>query len=772
MIEVKRYLSNTNVNAPFFLACGDENYESTKNQLVELGLKPVRLSDCCSAPDKPPSLDKLFEEIDFADIDGSSGDKKIVILGLGEYLAFRGEDEAFKRLDSLKDKKVGNARVVLLLRGVSSIIQRIQQAEAKRSVERYIYFTSFTNSFLSVAVCPSELDLPASIGIKGMLFDFENGKSIVSVKTNADFGRTMFAVRKINSAYDGVKHIIPTFNLAESFGTAEQWREFLSAVTTAGGKFNKLFLGFDNRPENLITLCLNGTNYKNWLYFIALKLKSSEIDNPYLKYVAEITSDFADLKKNIVGAISDIDHTDSRFDEFYTERKLLIGRLLAEKKLSEADIAAFVSDNRRNPVEGLYKLTDLTLTERKELVALFATIATQDVIKRVNLVYSFLADYLWKYTFTDPKSTANLNVLLTDYFNSYKWQKVTNNINDDFLSQVESLAKERKYNGLRTRTEVLNGVLEKENTHLYWIDALGVEFLGFVQKICEQKGLSLQIHIAQADLPTITAANNNFYVDWVGKKEKEKHLDEIKHKESGGYNYETENLPIHLAEELDVIANLLEKIATELALHKYKKALIVSDHGASRLAVINGQEEKYDADEKGKHSGRICKRPAGYAPTSTNLPFATESSDGQYLVLANYGRFKGSRKANVEVHGGATLEEVVVPIIEIMLSSPDTSIELLNSDRIYSSFRKPLEFTLFSKAELQSVRVTIKGQSIPYIAKKTDKNHYHVITDIKRGGKYSADVFDGDSLIGKLTIDVKSETQKKSDSDDFDNLFN
>ena len=28
-------------------------------------------------------------------------------------------------------------------------------------------------------------------------------------------------------------------------------------------------------------------------------------------------------------------------------------------------------------------------------------------------------------------------------------------------------------------------------------------------------------------------------------------------------------------------------------------------------------------------------------------------------------RFKGGRKANVEVHGGASLEEVAVPIIEI-----------------------------------------------------------------------------------------------------------
>lgn len=42
---------------------------------------------------------------------------------------------------------------------------------------------------------------------------------------------------------------------------------------------------------------------------------------------------------------------------------------------------------------------------------------------------------------------------------------------------------------------------------------------------------------------------------------------------------------------------------------------------------------------------------------------ATEENG--FWCLANYDRFKGGRKANVEVHGGASLEEVAVPIVEI-----------------------------------------------------------------------------------------------------------
>ena len=98
MNEVKKYLSNTSVNAPFFLVVGDGNYESIKALLLEVGLKPVKVSDLCRSADKRPNLDSLIGNVDFADIDGQSRDKKIVILGLGEYLALCGDEAAFDLL--------------------------------------------------------------------------------------------------------------------------------------------------------------------------------------------------------------------------------------------------------------------------------------------------------------------------------------------------------------------------------------------------------------------------------------------------------------------------------------------------------------------------------------------------------------------------------------------------------------------------------------------------------------------------------------------------
>jgi hypothetical protein len=219
---------------------------------------------------------------------------------------------------------------------------------------------------------------------------------------------------------------------------------------------------------------------------------------------------------------------------------------------------------------------------------------------------------------------------------------------------------------------------------------------------------------------------------------------------------------------LDVLAKVLESSATKLALHHCKRILIVGDHGASRLAVIKEQEEKYETDTKGEHSGRCCKIPPNCSPTEYDLPFATEGNG--YLVLADYGRFKGSRAANVEVHGGASLEEVVIPIIELTLANPDTTVEIVEKIITANPLKakaKPAAFTLFSKSELSNVSIIIKGK--PYTAERTDKNHHRIVTDITKTGEYLADVFDGDNLIGKININVQSETSKKNDA--FDNLF-
>ena len=302
--------------------------------------------------------------------------------------------------------------------------------------------------------------------------------------------------------------------------------------------------------------------------------------------------------------------------------------------------------------------------------------------------------------------------------------------------------------------------MDKNGTHLFWLDALGVEYLSYISELVRNRGLSISINIARAELPTITKINRSFYDDWTGSKEKNDSLDETKHKEAGGYNFTNNELPIHLGKELEIIASVIDRAATELALRHYKRFLIVSDHGASRLAVLRRKEEQYQTDTQGEHSGRCCKKFEPY-----NLPFAAEEND--YFVLADYGRFRGSRAANVEVHGGASLEEVVVPIIELTLKNASVTVKLVE-DNVTVDFRTGVVVILFANATLNDVSLVFKGKR--YSASPMDENHYKVaLPDIKRAGDYTANVYAGDNLIGIVLIKAQGKSGKLNDS--FEDLF-
>ena len=288
--------------------------------------------------------------------------------------------------------------------------------------------------------------------------------------------------------------------------------------------------------------------------------------------------------------------------------------------------------------------------------------------------------------------------------------------------------------------------INPQSSFLCWVDALGVEYLSYFIELAKLRGLSISVSVGRTDLPTITSINRNFFDTWPEEsRRKIEELDDTKHHEKGGYKYGPSNeYPIHLAKELEIISHVIDEAATDLAMHKYDRYVIASDHGASRLAVIRKKEEKYDSDTHGEHSGRCCK----YFE-NCDLPFAIK--DHGYLILADYGRFKGSRAANVEVHGGAALEEVVVPVITLSLK--DASIEIrIVEDIVRADYKAGATITLY-------VNKTISE----------DLSIELTLDTIKKAGAYHVGVFIGENLVSHL--DIQATSKSGSLNSDFDDLF-
>ena len=125
-----------------------------------------------------------------------------------------------------------------------------------------------------------------------------------------------------------------------------------------------------------------------------------------------------------------------------------------------------------------------------------------------------------------------------------------------------------RYAQLDMRDNALMSITDKENTRLCWIDALGVEYLSYITELARIKGLSVHIDVARSELPTITSINRRFFDEWQGgAKFKISELDDIKHKDAGGFNYVECSAPVHLASELAVIEKVMSQVATDLAMH-------------------------------------------------------------------------------------------------------------------------------------------------------------------------------------------------------------
>lgn len=754
--EAQNYIL-TAKGLPFFYVIGDKEYKSALENFKQESVSIVRMSDFCYKDDKFPSVDDLVDYFRTSDVNYRNN--KFVVIGLGEYLALRGAAVAEKELLRLKNTTLGNARAILLLRGVSSLAVKIIQSDNKMLAQKRAYISSNTFSDISVTNVSEDIGLASKRGIKHLLWAFEDGdcKNVLA-STSMVIDSAMFPVHTLNGAYAAVKFLVKDFDLKSSLGKEEQWKSLLSDLKKCDLNISAIFEknGIDESIVDDLYNEIAGIEYRNWLVFLYLKINAKNLNNSYLKLVVKETSSFEDFKTNLMVKITEFSHNDKDFKALYNDRKRLL------KDFPEEDIAVFIKANEVDQKESIYRLTDNTLIETKTIIK---WVSRYGLCEAIRDVYPALDDYLKKYTFECPV----LSKELTEYFDLYKQQKVLNHISDEFITLVKKYASQLSYAQLPTRDNAVNAIPDKKNAILYWIDALGVEYMSYITALAQKKGLSIHTDIVRADLPTITAVNRQFYDQWDGgKKHKEEQLDNIKHKEKGGYFFTNDEDPIHIPAELKIIEKAVNTAAMELGMHNCKSFVIASDHGASRLAVIKKQEIPYETDTKGEHSGRCCKIFEG-----CDLPYVVE--DNGFICLSDYGRFRGSRQANVEVHGGASLEEIVVPIITLTLKKQSgVQVKVLHPDDITADRHSGVTLDLYISEVSLPDEVSLIIEDRRYFGKSEDNSHYSFeLNDITRARikPYEAEVFDGKDLISDISFKVKGKTAKLNDDFDFGEDF-
>ena len=436
-----------------------------------------------------------------------------------------------------------------------------------------------------------------------------------------------------------------------------------------------------------------------WLLFIAMKV-FPDVKNLIIRDAVAASGSHNDVMRNLVRAILKYSHDSRNFSEVYKQWKSLRYRL----SVSEEEIADYCEYVDQKGKYALYYLSDLTKIEKEKAIKLIGLYqAEYDDETLLSVLKSNFTDF---YSYVSPFYFNN--DLLDRYFSQYTMQKLRNVIYPEFEELVNIEAEEQHFVELPTRAEIV-GAVNKQNAILYFVDALGVEYLNYILQKCREKGLFAEPKVGKCNLPSITSTNKEFLdafkacgaeiVDFI------KQIDKDKHEAIGDYNFEKSEYPIHLIDELAVIDKVLSNIKTKLASNKYTQAYIIADHGASRLAVIKKSVLPIESKRTGTHGGRV----------SENNEFTKGLShaiyEGNLCILAGYDRFDGARPAAVETHGGATLEEVVVPIIRITKNNTAWEFKILNADnKVIFSYKTQPILVIWSKNELSNLSIKVNGK--------------------------------------------------------------
>lgn len=709
-----------------------------------------------------PQIDVLFRDVK----------KKgcFVVIGLSSYVMLLGKKRAEELMARLQELSVAGHVIVLLSHMKEIRLSRMQQdqhlsyrvllLEGDPTPLPSIYLASPEENSFGQLVLPNIQALLEKLE----QYDPVGGETSFAVRTSLHkevFSESMYSIRSSKGIYKELLRAFPVLkgDLEESWGTKEDWERFAQEwkECLSWGALAEKHFGIDAHFSAILEREYEQADTcETWLYWLLLKVQGASED-AYLSYALGKSRHWQDLWEHIFLSLSSLSFQMREFEKYCEGRK----RLLEGQAIPATWVSEYQDAIAQKGRDAIWYLFAGTAWEEKMLFQCLADYdyTKEEVMGVLKTHFPDLFAYMKSFTFTmHQKVPERLVPLLTKYFDDYKWQKLMNHLTPDFKAQVNTLAEHRVYNQFPIRSLALSQ-MKKENTMMYFVDALGVEYLSYISEKCKTYGLLLSIQVVHGELPSITSQNTEFMNPGVINI---KDLDELKH-ESQTYNYEKQKIPLHLVAELKAIDGVLQTIRDGLLMKEMKSAIIISDHGATRLAVLNDEEygaEFIVGESKGQHSGRCCQ-----VEEDPGIPFA--AYENGYAVLANYMRFKGSRKADVEVHGGATLEETLVPLLQISLKPKDPMVEF-----------QPALVQLRKKEVGELLLVTNFDMADPYIIVngkiyrgKLDTHRRRAIIplpDMKRTHDYMADIYDGDTLLKEqVAFHVKKEVAKDNLGDIF-----
>jgi hypothetical protein len=250
---------------------------------------------------------------------------------------------------------------------------------------------------------------------------------------------------------------------------------------------------------------------------------------------------------------------------------------------------------------------------------------------------------------------------LEEYFRGYRELKMAGRITAEFYEKAQRVAPP---SSVQSRDTLVQQYASDNGCALLVVDAMGAEWLPMLVALARRRNIGVDsIAVGWVHLPTSTRFNNIYWPDVARRLQDIKRFDNIAH--NGVEAHEARSVEENLAAELDVIgAEVLRRVAEGLV--RFERVLVTADHGSSRLAVLAWQSEPRLALTLGCEA---CTEVSDWRYRVRALqggcpPELEETLDGEHWVVRGYNRLpKKGGGQGFELHGGATLEERLVPVV-------------------------------------------------------------------------------------------------------------
>ena len=629
-----------------------------KKYLMYLSEETVRLSEFCEEQDTTPNINRVSTKL-------KNVYKSSLVMPLSEYLRIIPEQAGkiinrFIKLE-YRNNDNGKLRVYFLMYRMKELLQTIREDDP-RAKDCIILFTTDEETDYKLTIIQNNLDVRISgneiHGFSKYLQYWETNpdKPIILYTENAvHFEKNRFFdnVRVLVTPYDIIKYqfSLPS-GINEELGSDEYWIKLVKILLKEGSFHNVCCSEFsiNKYSETLFEYWNKYDAFHKWLLWLWIR---QQVEDEYEIKVADSCKTYLNFEDELYCLIIKYLHT-SDFDKAYKRRKLILSFMNAvptERFWNE------IHDLEN--VDMLSCLTCLADSERKKIFKILSCVNYSDrtsVLPILKIIYPQLYYYLQN---DDFPNVAGLLPEHEQYFIEYRWLKATDSITKDFVEKVKNIALKKGADVFKicSRCFCVNKQYD-ERTAILFVDGMGVEYVDYLAHLfsdLDNEKFSVTYEIGFCNLPSTTENNTDFLKNKNLIEPPVRELDELKH---SNIVY-----PESIIRQFDILEQIKNRVIGSFN-SKIHRIIIASDHGTSRMAVkvrnteydnVLSRPENIDIYKYGRYSNDITDE-AKY-PTAINF--------NNYMIFADYTRFTQNGAPIDEIHGGASLEEWIVPIITI-----------------------------------------------------------------------------------------------------------